>query len=94
MELVAEAQEELIDEAQSLPLHPPATMTHTRIWAMGSTRLTVRPLRMVRLTTCGLILAGMVDCGDWHGFVEADMDFLMVDDPSNPLAKAEIMLDK
>lgn len=42
---------------------------------------------------CGLILSGMLDCGDEYGFVEADLEFLSVEDVFRPLGSGSLVLN-
>ena len=43
---------------------------------------------------CGLILAGMMECGNVYGFVEADLEFLSVGDVFRPLGNGSLVLDE
>lgn len=78
-----------------LPDHIDVFISHTRIWAEESARLTIKPAPMkMRHSSCGLLLAGMIDCGDVYGFVEADVEFLSVLDVSRLLGNGSLVLDR
>lgn len=94
LELIADAQEDILDELSRIPSHHDIIQTETRIWAKASARLTVTPTPMMRYSTCALIFSGMVECGDFHGFVEADLEFLSVRDVLNPFGKGSLLLDR
>ena len=80
-------------ELSRLPDHVDILIATTRVWAEGTARLTVKPTPSMRHSTCGLILAGMLECGDDYGFVEADLQFLSVDDVFRPFGNGSLGLD-
>lgn len=42
---------------------------------------------------CGLVLVGMMRCGEVHGFVEADLEFISVEDVFRPFGNGSLVLD-
>lgn len=81
-------------EINSQPEHVDVAMASTRIWAEGSARLTVQPTPIMRHSACGLILAGMLDCGELYGFIESDVEFLDVEDVFNSFGNGSLLLDE
>ncbi len=57
--------------------------------------MTIKPIAPMRMQhgMCGLILSGMLDCGDEYGFVEADLEFLSVEDVFRPLGSGSLVLN-
>lgn len=47
----------------------------------------------MRHSTLALVFAGMIDCGELHGFVEADLEFLSVRDVTRPFGNGFLLLD-
>ena len=78
-----------------MPGHIDITISNTRIWAEGSARLTIEPAPMrMRHSMCGLVLVGMMECGEKYGFVEADVEFLSVEDVFRPFGNGSLVLDR
>lgn len=42
---------------------------------------------------CALVLAGMIRCGELHGFVEADLEFISVVELYSPFGNGSLVLD-
>ncbi len=57
--------------------------------------MTIKPIAPMRMhhSMCGLVLAGMMECGDVYGFVEADVEFSSVEDVFRPLGNGSLVLD-
>ena len=68
-------------------------MTTVCTWAEDNARLVIRPAPSMWHFACGLVLAGMMRCGEVHGFVEADLEVISVEDVFRPFGNGSLGLE-